>query len=570
MTLIISHRGIDTEKNHSFTESSRESFQYFLDAGYGIEFDIQITKDSIPVISHDTSLARIAKDDNLPQISEMTVSEFLETKLPNGHTLTLAELMSMMERVEKKSARLHALHLKHHNQTKESLSLLLPFLKETQHLSVLVFDVKPDVAKTLKVEIPNLQLAASVADSNDIIRYNKVVGGTLISIEDAISYRNYYDWVWLDEWDKTRSDGGRKNFYSKENFEKLHEAKYKIAIVSPELHATSPKLLGGEAHPDGQNLNMLIKYWQKLSLLKPDSVCTDYPKICSATLSAAKKPHIALCLSGQPRSIKEAYPYIRRNIIDCNENVDVFVHSWFNAENAGKKYKETSDTMTGKEVPVEDLNTPRLIEELYKPLRMELEPQQDFTAQSQLFQEIPRDATNTFGSLSMWTSIKKANQLKSEYEQDNNFTYDFVIRARFDCIPLRKIKVSQLDTNAVHGQGITDQSSITLYDQIIVGSSKNMDYVSDIIDHIFNYLPKVNLWNNEHILRHHLQANNIPIATHSWYIVLIRKETAMSAIRASAKNYLKSDFVKALSKGIKAVPLFGNKYAAWRSSKKSI
>lgn len=569
MTSIITHRGIDAEQNHLFTESSREAFQYFLDNGYGLEFDIQFTKDNVPVISHDTSLARIAENENLPLISEMTVNDFLKTSLPNGHTLTLAELVGMIRNSAKNTTSLHALHLKYRNQEPEVLEILIPFLKKLPD-NCIVFDVMPETAQTLKDTIPHLQLAASVAHQYDIARYNSAVGNTLISKEEAIMYRSIYDWVWLDEWDRTDSGEQTKNLYSKENFEKLREAQYKIAIVSPELHATSPKLLGSETHSDGQNIEALQARWEEVAKLKPDAICTDYPHIYTLTLSIKSKPRIALCLSGQPRSIREAYPYIKRNIIDCNSNVDVFVHSWFNAENVGNEYKETSDTMGNKQIPLENPDTPALIRQSYNPIEMILEPQQDFTEESKLFPEIPRDSTNTFGSLSMWTSIKKSNELKTAYEQKNGFLYDYVIRARFDCIPLRKIKVSQFDTNAVHGQGVIDGKNITLYDQIIIGSSKNMNSVSAIADNIFDYLPKVNLWNNEPILRYHLQSNHIPIKTHSWYVVLIRQETATSAIRASLKSYTKSEFFKFVSRSVKVLPFFGNKYTAWRNTKKSI
>ncbi|MDQ5912080.1 MAG: hypothetical protein QG570_262 [Patescibacteria group bacterium] len=278
-----------------------------------------------------------------------------------------------------------------------------------------------------------------------------------------------------------------------------------------------------------------------------------------------KKIHrVALCISGQPRSIKEAYPYIKRNIIDCNENVDIFAHCWFNTENAGKQYKETSNTMGNKKVPLENSNTPALIQQLYSPIKMITEPQQDFTEQSKLFPEIPRDATNTFGSLSMWTSIKKANDLKLSFEYENSFTYDYVIRARFDCIPLKKIKVSSLNKESIHCQGVTDNANITIYDQIIIGSSKNINGVSSIVDNIFEYINKTNFWNNEYILKYYLESNNIAIKTHSWFVVLIRQETALSAILSSLKNYAKSEILKLASKSIKSIPYLGNKYILWR------
>lgn len=285
MTYIITHRGLDTEKHHTFTESSREAFQYFLDAGYGLEFDIQLTKDHIPVISHDTNLHRIAEKDTLPPIAEMTAAEFLDTPLPNGHTTSLDELMSMVRKTNNSVSRLHALHLKHHNQTDDALSIILPYLKNTGVIPLLIFDATVETAQKIKNQLPNIQIAASVAHSYDIVRYNSAVGGTLISIDELIQHKNLYSWAWLDEWDRIDMYGVEKNLYDSQTFNTLRTHGFKIAIVSPELHATSPKLLGGEAHPDGKNVKAAIKRWQEIKGLKFDAICTDYPKTCGKMFS---------------------------------------------------------------------------------------------------------------------------------------------------------------------------------------------------------------------------------------------------------------------------------------------
>ena len=36
---------------------------------------------------------------------------------------------------------------------------------------------------------------------------------------------------------------------------------------------------------------------------------------------------IALCLSGQPRSVEKGYEFVKRNILDGND-VEIFCHSW--------------------------------------------------------------------------------------------------------------------------------------------------------------------------------------------------------------------------------------------------
>lgn len=272
---IITHRGLDYENNHSFTESSRGAFQFFLDKGFGLEFDVQITKDGVPVISHDSSLSRVAKHE-LPAIADQTVSEFLGTKLPNGNTLTLETLIAMLYEAKQTTNSVHALHLKTSNQTEAGLLVLLPFLAQLTDLPIMVFDATPAVGRKIKKQIGDISLAASVAHPYDVARYNGAVGGTLLTLKDMETYRDIYDWAWLDEWDRT-DENGTKALYTAETFATLRALGYKLALVSPELHATSPKLLGGESHQDAANFESLKARWDEVAAFKPDAICTDYP-----------------------------------------------------------------------------------------------------------------------------------------------------------------------------------------------------------------------------------------------------------------------------------------------------
>lgn len=45
ITSIITHRGLDFSKTKYYPESTLESFKEQLKKGYGLEFDIRITKD---------------------------------------------------------------------------------------------------------------------------------------------------------------------------------------------------------------------------------------------------------------------------------------------------------------------------------------------------------------------------------------------------------------------------------------------------------------------------------------------------------------------------------------------
>jgi len=52
------HRGL-YEKDQSVPENSLKAFQNAVDAGYGVELDVQLTKDKVVVVFHDDDLGRV-------------------------------------------------------------------------------------------------------------------------------------------------------------------------------------------------------------------------------------------------------------------------------------------------------------------------------------------------------------------------------------------------------------------------------------------------------------------------------------------------------------------------------
>ena len=56
------HRGLH-EKDLSVPENSMAGFKAAVEAGYGIEFDLQLTKDKKVVVHHDRSLKRVCGAD---------------------------------------------------------------------------------------------------------------------------------------------------------------------------------------------------------------------------------------------------------------------------------------------------------------------------------------------------------------------------------------------------------------------------------------------------------------------------------------------------------------------------
>ena len=92
---IFAHRGLTYSGDKKVAdENTLESFQLALAAGADyLESDIQVTKDKIPVLFHDTDLKRLVGKRTL--IADLTLSELKQIRLPHsGQIPTLAEALT--------------------------------------------------------------------------------------------------------------------------------------------------------------------------------------------------------------------------------------------------------------------------------------------------------------------------------------------------------------------------------------------------------------------------------------------------------------------------------------------
>lgn len=74
--LIFAHRGLFDEK---IPENSLSAFQRAIDKGLGIELDVRLTKDGVPVVFHDKTLRRMCGDSR--KISKITYEELKKLRL---------------------------------------------------------------------------------------------------------------------------------------------------------------------------------------------------------------------------------------------------------------------------------------------------------------------------------------------------------------------------------------------------------------------------------------------------------------------------------------------------------
>ncbi|MCR5304055.1 MAG: glycerophosphodiester phosphodiesterase [Lachnospiraceae bacterium] len=95
-TKLFAHRGF-YENGTDAPENSLKAFQNAVDSGYGIELDVQLTKDKVPVVFHDEFLDRMCGCHG--RICDHTLSELKELRLLDSDAgiPTLAEALRVID-----------------------------------------------------------------------------------------------------------------------------------------------------------------------------------------------------------------------------------------------------------------------------------------------------------------------------------------------------------------------------------------------------------------------------------------------------------------------------------------
>lgn len=95
MNVHYAHRGLFDNDSDS-PENSMRAFQKAVEAGYGIEFDVQLSKDNIPVVFHDDSLKRMCGVEG--KVWEYALQELQQLRLANSDQTisTLEQVLSLI------------------------------------------------------------------------------------------------------------------------------------------------------------------------------------------------------------------------------------------------------------------------------------------------------------------------------------------------------------------------------------------------------------------------------------------------------------------------------------------
>jgi hypothetical protein len=222
---------------------------------------------------------------------------------------------------------------------------------------------------------------------------------------------------------------------------------------------------------------------------------------------------IALCLSGQARFVEQGYHEVLYPFVLKDIEIDVFIHTWDVQSQIGKHFLAAGTHPVGEPISADHIDKTL---KLYNPRKHIVEPPKEFPMLPWASNHMPGFRSDYV--YSMFYSIYHSNKLKMEYEAENNFKYDWVIRSRFDVRLDTKIEFNSLDVNTLNTPAGCFDPHNGYVDCFALSNSPNMDVYSDVYNHLDVYLADSNSkLCGEYILRRHIDSNKIPIVAAGWH-----------------------------------------------------
>ncbi len=203
---------------------------------------------------------------------------------------------------------------------------------------------------------------------------------------------------------------------------------------------------------------------------------------------------IAICLSGQPRFLDIGFHFLQRYLINPNiqHEIDFFIHSWYDSDEVGNFFdsaQESQKSMVGKI----SVDSDKLLINYYKPKKFIIEPQKNFDKYTKKLKTSTNAKQNILCSL--FYSMYMANNLKKDYEIQNNFIYDIVLRTRTDIVYFNEIifdnYINNLNNISVPKKYFLDQESFNnknkpMPDIFAFSNSRNMDIFCSVYPEFLN------------------------------------------------------------------------------------
>ena len=192
---------------------------------------------------------------------------------------------------------------------------------------------------------------------------------------------------------------------------------------------------------------------------------------------------IAVCFSGQIRTGVENYQNIREIFGELYNYCDFFIHTWNFCE-----YKTYNTSNISKKPVIEPIEKFEQIKKMYSPKKMIVDDK-----------TIGYVNTVNYGIQPLWYSFWKSVELKKQYELENNFKYDYVLKLRMDLIlnyhtpselfqEIITTKKNQFKTNQWdYGVDTISKNTPLSTDVFFISKSEEMDVTADYLWVLMKY-----------------------------------------------------------------------------------
>ena len=184
---------------------------------------------------------------------------------------------------------------------------------------------------------------------------------------------------------------------------------------------------------------------------------------------------IAICLSGQWRTGNQCYDSLKQFFGILYPNCDFFIHTW--DVNKQKCYN-LSNVFSKETILYED--DIQKINENYKPKKIVIENHASVRDELKIFNIVQP----------LWYSFYKSVELKKQFEKENEFEYDYVIKLRPDVFFQDNRRLSQdielyekeLNSGKIYIENLVRDYTIStnsVDDVYFISNTKSMNIVSE-------------------------------------------------------------------------------------------
>jgi hypothetical protein len=210
---------------------------------------------------------------------------------------------------------------------------------------------------------------------------------------------------------------------------------------------------------------------------------------------------VALTISGHMRSFERAYTSLLSTIIRPF-SPDIFIYTPSTIGNDGADRGDRHLTRTPTNID--------RVRSLFNPKKIIVE-QAKVWDMAKYRDRIGSGCRSPNMIKGMYYGIYASNQLKKEYEKENGFIYDVVIRCRADLFFENDLNRTELETCA-NGICFPKFGSYGgLNDQFAFGSSSSMDTYADTYNILDTLFDDGCVWHAETLLKRSMEKTNTPI-----------------------------------------------------------